>query len=429
MAFCNNCGAQLPEDKKFCGSCGQPVTVGVAPQQQQQSTSQPQQPQQSTSQPQQPQPQQYPQQPGYPPPMPPKSGSSKKKWIPIIAVVTIAIIAVALVLVLTAGNKFEKMDFFEIGGDQVPSVMYVLGETRKITDTTVSASSKAEKMVVTYEVEKNQGAEMEEYAEALMDDYDFLSVNEYDFSGNRGKNFQFAKESDEDDDYIVVVRIDYTTSGYTLTITRGKGTLTVHDPVVPTPTQPVEPTPTQPVEPTPTQPVEPTPTQPEEPTPTQPVEPKAEVELIVPGILAGESLEQAQANAPAGVTVTGPSSDGSFLYSMSKDTQQQLLTRALQETEDLIMDIFYDVPGINDIRWNPDDFSIIYIEINDEFLSEANQQSSLEAILALGLKAPMVQIYQGKGMATETLIGWGDESMENVAGTVYSPSFLYEWLG
>ena len=406
MAFCNNCGAQLPEDKKFCGSCGQPVTVGVAPQQQQQSTSQPQYPQQP--QPQYPPPQQYPQQPGYPPPMPPKSGSSKKIWIPIITVVTISIIAVALVLVLTAGNKFEKMDFFEIGGDQVPSVMYVLGETRKITDTTVSASSKAEKMVVTYEVEKNQGAEMEEYAEALMDDYDFLSVNEYDFSGNRGKNFQFAKESDEDDDYIVVVRIDYTTSGYTLTITRGKGTLTVHDPV-----DPVIPTPTQPVE----------------PTPTQPEEPKAEVELIVPGILAGESLEQAQANAPAGVTVTGPSSDGSFLYSMSKDTQQQLLTRALQETEDLIMDIFYDVPGISDIRWNPDDFSIIYIEINDEFLSEANQQSSLEAILALGLKAPMVQIYQGKGMATETLIGWGDESMENVAGTVYSPSFLYEWLG
>ena len=406
MAFCNNCGAQLPEDKKFCGSCGQPVTVGVAPQQQQQSTSQPQYPQQP--QPQYPPPQQYPQQPGYPPPMPPKSGSSKKILIPIITVVTISIIAVALVLVLTAGNKFEKMDFFEIGGDQVPSVMYVLGETRKITDATVSASSKAEKMVVTYEVEKNQGAEMEEYAEALMDDYDFLSVNEYDFSGNRGKNFQFAKESDEDDDYIVVVRIDYTTSGYTLTITRGKGTLTVHDPV-----DPVIPTPTQPVE----------------PTPTQPEEPKAEVELIVPGILAGESLEQAQANAPAGVTVTGPSSDGSFLYSMSKDTQQQLLTRALQETEDLIMDIFYDVPGINDIRWNPDDFSIIYIEINDEFLSEANQQSSLEAILALGLKAPMVQIYQGKGMATETLIGWGDESMENVAGTVYSPSFLYEWLG
>ena len=420
MAFCNNCGAQLPEDKKFCGSCGQPVTVGVAPQQQQQSTSQPQYQQQP--QPQYPPP--YPQQPEYPPPVPPKNGSSKKILIPIIAVVTIAIIAVTLVLVFTAGNKFEKMDFFEIGGDQVPSVMYVLGETRKITDATVSASSKAEKMVVAYEVEKNQSAEMEEYAEVLMDDYDFLSVNEYDFSGTRGKNFQFAKESDEDDDYIIVVRIDYTTSGYTLTITRGKGTLTVHDPV-----DPVGPTPTQPVEPTPTQPEEPTPTQPEEPTPTQPEEPKAEVELIVPGILAGESLEQAQANAPAGVTVTGPSSDGSFLYSMSKDTQQQLLTRVLQETEDLIMDIFYDVPGINDIRWNPDDFSIIYIEINDEFLSEANQQSSLEAILALGLKAPMVQIYQGKGMATETLIGWGDESMENVAGTVYSPSFLYEWLG
>lgn len=34
MAFCNNCGAQIPEDKKFCASCGQPVAEASAPGQQ-----------------------------------------------------------------------------------------------------------------------------------------------------------------------------------------------------------------------------------------------------------------------------------------------------------------------------------------------------------------------------------------------------------
>jgi len=35
MAFCNNCGTQIQEGKKFCASCGQPVTVGAATEQQQ----------------------------------------------------------------------------------------------------------------------------------------------------------------------------------------------------------------------------------------------------------------------------------------------------------------------------------------------------------------------------------------------------------
>jgi len=42
MAFCNNCGAQIQEGKKFCASCGQPVTVGTAAGQQQQAQQQPQ---------------------------------------------------------------------------------------------------------------------------------------------------------------------------------------------------------------------------------------------------------------------------------------------------------------------------------------------------------------------------------------------------
>jgi len=40
MAFCNNCGTKIQEGKKFCASCGQPVTAEAAPGQQQQNQNQ-----------------------------------------------------------------------------------------------------------------------------------------------------------------------------------------------------------------------------------------------------------------------------------------------------------------------------------------------------------------------------------------------------
>lgn len=426
--FCKNCNAPIEEGAAFCPNCGkaadnpQETVQQQQPPQQQQYQQQPQQYQQQQYQPppQQYQPPQYQQQPGYPPRGKQKKAGSKKLLIPIIALAVVAVIAVAFVFLM--GNKYEKMDFFEIGGDEVPSVMYVLGEKRKITEVSVSTSKKSEKMVVEYGVEEDQAVEMEEYAQALMEDYEFLSVNEYDFSEYKGKNFQFAKESDEDEDYIVVVRIDYSTSGYTLTITRGKGSLTVHEePANLEPTEPSDPTP-------PPQTEDPAPQQENEPTPAPAVAPAAEVELIVPGILIGKDLATAQANAPSGVTVTGPNTDGSFTFSMSKETQQQLLKTALDEAEGVLLDVYYDVAGVENVKWNPDDFSVAYIVINDEFVSDANVQDSLTAIIALGLKLPMVQVYMGKGMATDVLIGWGDDSMENVEGTANAPAFLYDWL-
>lgn len=423
--LCKNCNTQIDDGAQFCPNCGTAAdnSQGTVLQQQPPPPQQPQQypPQQQYQQPQQYPPQQYQPQPGYPQQGPPKKAKSKSKklLIPIIAVAVIAIVAVVLVLFM--GNKYEKMDFFEVGGDEVPSVMYVLGEKRKITSFEVSTSKKTEKVVVEYGVEEDQGAEMEEYAEALMEDYDFLSVNEYDFSESKGKNFQFAKESDEDEDYIVVVRIDYTTSGYTLTITRGKGSLTIHD-------EPANADPVEPAAPTPAPADGPTPAPADQPTPAPTEAPKAEVELIVPGILAGKDLADAQAKAPSGVTVAGPNVDGSFTYSMSKDLQQQLYEKAMTESEDVLLDIYYDVAGVENVKWNPDDFSVAYIVINDEFTSDKNVESSLTAIIAAGLKLPMVQVYMGKGMATEVMIGWGDDSMENIAGTANSPSFLYDWL-
>jgi uncharacterized membrane protein len=55
MAFCNNCGAEIAGDKKFCPACGSPVPSEAAPQppQNQPPTDQSSQPQQPTVQPSQ----------------------------------------------------------------------------------------------------------------------------------------------------------------------------------------------------------------------------------------------------------------------------------------------------------------------------------------------------------------------------------------
>jgi len=228
---------QPPQGPQFPQQQGQQFPQQQGPQFQPQGPQFPQQ--QGQQRPQQgqqfqPQEQQYQQQgpqgspPGAPPPgAPPKKGLSKKLMIIIgAAALVVAGVVIALILLL-GGNSVESEEFFDVGGDMIPSVMYVLGEKRKISEVRISGSKNADKMVVEYSVSDNQGDEMEEYAQALVDDFDFIALDEYDFGGKRGSNFQYVKVSDEDDEYIVIVTLDFNNNGYTLTIERREGEISI----------------------------------------------------------------------------------------------------------------------------------------------------------------------------------------------------------
>jgi len=172
--------------------------------------------------------QQFQQQGQSAPPVPKGFLGLSKKHLIIIGAAALVVIGIVVVLIITlGGNSYESKEFFDVGGDEVPSVMYVLGEKRKISEVTVYSSKSADKIVVEYSVSENQGDEMEEYAGALVDDFDFIALDEYDFSGKRGSGFRFVKVSDEDDDHIVIVTIDFNNSGYTLTIERREGELNI----------------------------------------------------------------------------------------------------------------------------------------------------------------------------------------------------------
>jgi len=119
----------------------------------------------------------------------------------------------------------SDQDFYKVGKDEVPSVQYILGERRNLVHVSTSVQNGVRKRIVEYQASENQGGDMERYAQALMDDYGFYETSPHDFTGSSGRGFEFAKESVEDG-FIVIVEIDYDRSGYTITILRGKGTLT-----------------------------------------------------------------------------------------------------------------------------------------------------------------------------------------------------------
>jgi len=136
------------------------------------------------------------------------------------------IVGVAIgVALIVLGNTADQ-DFIKIGKDEVPSVKYILGETRTASSVKTSVGSGVTKKVIKYSVSENQKEEMLAYALGLTNDYGYFRLNDNDFTGPSGYGFQFAKESVEDG-YLVIVTIDYDRYGYTITLSRGTGTLTV----------------------------------------------------------------------------------------------------------------------------------------------------------------------------------------------------------
>ena len=237
--LCSRCGAQIGDATKFCKTCGagieqqynqQPRTWQQPPQYgQPQAWQQPPQYGQQ-QQPQYGQPYQQYQQQGQP--YPPQTGAApqKKRRIPLALIIIIGLVvlvglAVGVILMVT-GNT-ASLDRIKIGKDEVPSVKFVLGEERSVSGVSTSIENGITKKEIKYSVSENQNEEMYTYAVALTSDYGYYRLNDNDFTGMSGYDFQFAKESVEAG-YLVIVRIDYDRYGYTITLSRGTGTLNLN---------------------------------------------------------------------------------------------------------------------------------------------------------------------------------------------------------
>jgi len=311
------------------------------------------------------------------------------------------------------GGAADK-DYFEIGADRVPSVKYVLGDAPGISSFSNSKSGGVEQVVVQYKAADDPAGDMKEYTSVLISKYGFYSVNGFDFSDSRGRDIQFAKESDEDG-YVVMVTIDYSTSGYTLTIARGEGTLNIQGVDEPPVTEEPPNTDEPPV-------VEDDPTTDTDPANTGPG--PGEVDVICPALLSiGSSVEEAQGKVPNGVTVVSLNSDGSFTYRMTTQTQQALIDAYYEYTFDKMDEALgAGVPGLLDIAYEPSEFQGIYFIIDPGSFDE-NSEAFSNSIITVAIFAAITQMYMGKGNNTSVWCGWGPEEGDEY-GAFFSPDFL-----
>jgi len=321
----------------------------------------------------------------------------------------VVIIGVILLIVLLGGNSYESLEYFDVGGDMIPSVFYVLGEKRSISSVDTSSSKKSEKMVIQYSVDKKQGDDMEEYAQALVDDYDFIAMDEYDFSGKSGKKFEFVKVSDEDDDFIVSVSIDFDSKGYKLTITRQEGTTDTN------------------ISGGPDDPDKPGDDNTNSPYDVPPLT-ENDVDLIVSKYLAGgNTLDEVRANAPDGVAVVDQNPDGSYIFRMSKDRQQELLEVSKQMAE-IILDSIWDFDGVVMVAWDPEGFSACSVIAEQAFYEADNNVNYSLAIMIIAQAAPLVQVYMGFGLDSITSIELVNVDTDE-SKVITSEEFLAELFG
>ena len=359
-----------------------------------------------------PQGQYVPQQGQYAQPQPPRK-KKFPKWLAVVAIIA-AVVVVAAILGISATGKAADRDFFKIGADEVPSVKLALGEKRDISNLKTGTTETGREMVINYKVSEGQGDDMGIYAKALMDDYGYINTTPYDFTGSRGSGFEFAKESVMDG-YVVLVRIDYDTSGYDLTLMVSAGELIVDEP----PDDPGDPGD-----------IDDDPGDVDDPGPTDPPPAQdGQVEILIPAEFFFRIDKDAIVEEAMYVGYEcNENSDGSITLIMSEQQQDALVREYKTHIDDIITSILQEPNyNIEDIQVSSD-YTAVTIICGEDFGAYESWGSG--AVVALGYFVPLHLIYQGKGAdstTTITLIDAGSGETLNVIECPYGLHDNYDW--
>ena len=139
----------------------------------------------------------------------------------------------ALVLVLTfalaACNMLTDKGTYNLGNDSIKSMVGALGEDRKMNSISTATKNDVQTNIYGYLTDPDDNTQaandVAAYFQYLLDNEGFLSLKAFDglpYAG--GVEMQFAKKS-VDEGKIIILDIDYNEKGYTLTFTKGVGTL------------------------------------------------------------------------------------------------------------------------------------------------------------------------------------------------------------
>ncbi|MCL1913537.1 MAG: hypothetical protein FWG10_06625 [Eubacteriaceae bacterium] len=132
-----------------------------------------------------------------------------------------AVLVIALVFIINSLKNTANADFYKLGKDRIPSIKLVCGERE---------SGKIEKSasggITTITIEHTSGNPVDDllkYTNRLTSIEDFVFTTEFNPTASQG-SIQLATDS-VDNGKIILIDFDYGDTGYTITIRKGKGTL------------------------------------------------------------------------------------------------------------------------------------------------------------------------------------------------------------
>ena len=142
----------------------------------------------------------------------------KNIYKPLFITLIFVIILIIITLMTNIVNilKYEKIDYYNIGNEQVPSIYKVLGK-RKL----YSYRSNSNSITLKYKNINNVKSDLSNYITVLKNDYDYIYTSNIDFSKDEG-TLQLSTNSIEEDK-IIIINIDYKNNEYKINIIKDKG--------------------------------------------------------------------------------------------------------------------------------------------------------------------------------------------------------------
>lgn len=144
----------------------------------------------------------------------------------IIVAVIVIIAVIGITVAYFAVNKIKNADEYNVSGDVIPSIKSVLGEVRNLSSVSTSIENGITKKEYKYTDVENVNTDIYKYIIYLMDNKGYINTTDYDLSKATG-TLQLGATS-VDEGQLVLIDIDYSLKTYTITITKGEGTLTIY---------------------------------------------------------------------------------------------------------------------------------------------------------------------------------------------------------
>lgn len=143
-------------------------------------------------------------------------------------IVKVLIVIIILSMILLTGYKFifpTFIDVYSLKGDYIPSVKTVLHQTKWVTNYDISTKNEVFFKEYEYGYQENVIEDVKTYTNYLIQMEQFQVLKPYDLSDISNTSIYLGKKSHIDEQYILLVNIEYTSSSYKIAVSKKRGTI------------------------------------------------------------------------------------------------------------------------------------------------------------------------------------------------------------